>query len=143
MILHLIRNRQLKIPLQHVPLTAFVLISDDGNVWKALDHVITAKEIKGMSLATFDLAVVGEKHDTTFHAIEVYCLRHLTQAQREALKTVVFTSQSLTIAWLARTLEVPRESAKLLLNKFVACGAYRKYYSYWRKTDAFNEWVAR
>lgn len=148
MIIHLIYNKQLKVPLKRVPPNAYVMINAGGAVMPAIVIADTPAFVKGKMLATFDVeaAVVAPQLLVTvagFKELLGYLSKYFLPTVTAEMVLQLVSSQSLTIAHVAKQLNIPRASAKEFVEKCVKYGAYKKYYSYWVRTDIFTSWIAQ
>lgn len=149
MLLHLVQNGQLKKPLKKLPSKTYVLVHVNGRVYEPLDVLMVATAVKGQPLATFEVQGNGDEREallataTSFDELFSYFRDQFVPAIDEKAIAKVFKSQSLTITFVIKQLGVPRQDAKEFITRCVNMGAYKKYYSYWVRTDVFSSWLIR
>lgn len=149
MLIHLVQNGQLKKPIKKLPPRTLVLVHVNGRVYTPLDALMIATGIKGHPMATFELLANGDEKDallataTSFDELFSYFRDQFIPAIDEKAVAKVFKSQSLTITFVIKQLGIPRADAKEFITRCVNMGAYKKYYSYWVRTDVFSSWLIR
>lgn len=145
MLIYLMHNKQLKRPIKGMASTAYVLVDEYGVVNRALGVEVCAPHIKckGQPIATFEVMVENKKAATeSFEQLRKECQKRFNSKFGRIYERI-FSSQSLTIAYIERQLEITRSEAKELLELLVKTNAYKKYYSYWVKGDAFAQWLSQ
>lgn len=147
MLFHLVYNEQLKKPLKKIPSKTYVLVHVNGKMYTPLDVLMVATAVKGPPLATFEIQGNGEAGvlatATSFDELFSYFRDQFIPAIDERAIAKVFKSQSLTITFVIKQLGIPRADAKEFIMRCVNMGAYKKYYSYWVRTDVFSSWLIR
>lgn len=149
MLLHLVHNEQLKKPFKTLLPKTFVLVHVNGKHYVPLDVLMVATAVKGQPLATFEIHANGDEKEallataTSFDELFSYFRDQFIPAIDEKAIAKVFKSQSLTITFVIKQLGIPRADAKEFIMRCVNMGAYKKYYSYWVRTDVFSSWLIR
>lgn len=149
MLVHLIQNKQLKKPLKkHVPM-AFMLMDVNGQMYLPIDLVVGSNQIKGQPLATFEMTI-GKSAQPSMLSTAKSFNELVAFFKEKFLPTItvkdisrVLQSQSLTITYVIEQLGIPRSDAKQFIEQCVSVGAYKKYYSYWVRTDIFTSWMVQ
>ena len=141
MIVHLVKNNQLKKPIKGVGPLSPILVQMDGTVIAPMAVRVASSHVKSGPLTSFD--IVDHVATTMVATAKVFStlLTHLPDVDKVAIRQLC-TSQALTIALVTKQLNIPRSSAKDFIERCVRCGAYKKYYSYWIQTDIFSSWMA-
>lgn len=149
MLVHLIQNRQLKRPLKKkLPLT-YMLLDVNGQTYVPIDLVMTSSQVKDAPLATFEVTIGKSNNPSvlttakSFTELLVYFKDQFLPviAAKDVLR--ILHSQSLTIKYVVEHLGVPRADAKEFIERCVSAGAFKKYYSYWIRTDIFTSWMTQ
>jgi|CXWK01.1.fsa_nt_gi hypothetical protein len=140
MLLHLVLSQQLKKRPKGLPAERHVLVTEDGKVHQQVLADGAKMGVFTGASAVFHLPDAVEVVNTDFTKLEAA----IAKKKLGGVNTVFSAlrrAQSLTIQHVSTTLDVQRDVAKQLLDLLVASGAYTKYYSYWRRTPAFSEWL--
>lgn len=149
MLVHLVVNSQLKKPIRKLSAKTYVLVHVNGSTYIPLDALMVVTSVKGHPLATFELPGNGDEHTATlatavlFGELFQYFRDQFIPPIDERAIMKVFRSQSLTITFVMKQFGIPRQDAKEFITRCVNMGAYKKYYSYWVRTDIFSSWLIR
>ena len=148
MIVHLVKNHQLKKPVKRLAPTSDVLVQLDGTIVEPMyASAYNTTAMKGQPIASFEIGQKELVHTMVatalgFNELFKYLSTHFAPTVGADVVYRIWSSQSLTIALVTGQLNVPRASAKEFIERCVRCGAYKKYYSYWVRTDVFTSWLA-
>lgn len=143
MLLRLVSSRQLKKKPKGANADTgdtHVLVMEDGKVlWPMLADEMKTNVFTGPA-ATFVIPETMTVVDVNFETLEAAITKKKIGGVGRVFE-VLRSAQSLTIQLVAKALGLEREDAKVLVDLLVANGAYTKYYSYWRRTPMFSEWL--
>lgn len=146
MLIHLVYNSQLKTPVKGLKKMQVVVVDAQGNALQAIDGM-SLPSIIGKAMVSYEVRVIDIKPvmETVmaFRELVRYMSNEFIPTVTEEMVRQLLSSQSLTIAFVTKQLNIPRASAKEFIERCVQCGAYKKYYSYWVRTDLFASWMAQ
>lgn len=144
MLLHLIEHAQLKKPIKGLAKNAWVLVTEKGHVIAPLPiPAMTITASTGPVMATFDYGqMVSALVSMDAEYTQLFELLNSKWKNAKVVFAALKTAQSLTIRYVEQTFELERDEAKELITALVARGAYTKYYSYWRQTSSFRQWLS-
>jgi len=149
MLLHLVHNIQLKKKtLKKLPPLTYLLLDVNGIVYAPVGVNVMSMHVSGMPLATFELQVGKAEQSVlttakTFDELLQYFKDQFLPAIAAKDIQKVLRSQSLTITYVIEQLKIPRVDAKEFIERCVNVGAFKKYYSYWVRTDIFSSWMVQ
>lgn len=138
MLLHLVLSQQLKKRPKGLPAEKYVLVDANGKVYAPIGQG-ESSVFKDEGLV-YDVQNGDVIVNTDFTKLEVAIAKKKMGGVNNVCM-VLQRAQSVTIQYISSTLDISRETAKQLLDILVASGAYTKYYSYWRRTAAFSDWL--
>jgi len=138
MLLHLVLSQQLKKRSKHLNAEAYVLVDETGKVFASIGEM-EATSFTGKSMA-FNFPDGDVTTSVDFSKLQAWIQKRKIGNIETVFETLK-SAQSLTIQLVGNALKLEREDAKLFIDMLVANGAYTKYYSYWRRTPAFSDWL--
>lgn len=149
MLVHLVQNKQLKRPIKKLPPLMYMLTDVNGQMYLPVELIMQSNQFKGTPLATFEMAI-GKSNSPSILTTAKSFGELLSMFKAQFVPAInpndirkVLQSQSLTIKYVIEQLRVPRIDAKDFIERCVSVGAYKKYYSYWVRTDIFASWIAQ
>ena len=147
MLVHLVQNKQLNKPLKKWAPQAYMLVDVNGQMYLPIDLVVKSNQTQGSPLATFEMTI-GKSNEPSmlitaksFNELLSMFKGHFIPGINSNDIRKVLQSQSLTIKYVIEQLRVPRADAKEFIERCVNVGAFKKYYSYWVRTDIFTSWI--
>lgn len=149
MLVHLVQNKQLKKPLKKHPPLTYLLTDINGQLYLPVALMMQSNQFNGMPLATFEMAIGKSNKPSmlitakSFNELLSMFKGHFIPGINPNDIRKVLQSQSLTIKYVIEQLRVPRTDAKEFIEKCVSVGAFKKYYSYWVRTDIFASWMTQ
>jgi len=135
-------NDQLVNPVEKISGNAVVLVLESGVVFVSVNKKFGGKQLKGNTLGVFDIQTNAMGADSGyFSSVDSYIKTWLHKIDKKLVYECLRNSQSITIAHISRELKVNRDVAKDFVSFLVSTGAYVRYFTYWRRSQAFAKWT--
>lgn len=137
-------NDKLVNPIKGKPDDSVVLILENGIMFASVNKKFSddKKQLKSGPLAVFDIQTTAMGADAGYFSnVDLYIKTWLHKIDKKLVYECLKNSQSITIAHISRELKVNRDVAKDFVSFLVSTGAYVRYFTYWRRGQAFAKWI--